>query len=163
MDIEEVASVIEDAAIKVHRTLGPRQLESTYQQCLAYELRKRGLQVNCEVALPVDYDGIDFDTGYRLDMLIEDMIIIENITDDALLAIHEAQLLAYLKLRDCHLGLLLHWNSVLMKNGIKRIAYDPPESSPRSLIGKQKKPQPFARFASMRSIKTTYSILRRLL
>ena len=163
MDIEVVAGMIVDAAIKVHRTLGPGLLESAYQECLAYELRKRGLQVDCEVALPVDYDGIDIDTGYRLDMLIEDMIIIENITDDDLSAIHEAQLLTYLKLRDCHLGFLLQWNSVLMKNGIKRIANDPPESSPGSVIRKQKKSHPFARFASMQSIKTTYSILRRLL
>jgi len=136
MDTEDVARMIVDAAIKVHRTLGPGLLESAYQQCLAYELRKRGLKVDCEVALPVIYDGINIDAGYRIDMLIEDMVIIENKTVDHLLPVHTAQLLTYLKLRDCHLGFLLNWNSVLMKTGIKRIVNNLPESNPRSVIRK---------------------------
>jgi GxxExxY protein len=131
MDIEEVARVIVDAAIKVHRTLGPGLLESAYQQCMAYELRKRGLKVDCEVALPVVYDGINIDAGYRIDMLIEDMVIIENKTVDHLLPIHEAQLLTYLKLRSCQLGFLLNWNSVLMKVGIKRLVNNLIEPSQR--------------------------------
>ena len=131
MDIEEVARVIVDAAIKVHRTLGPGLLESAYQQCMAYELRKRGLKVDCEVALPVVYDGIIIDAGYRIDMLIEDMVIIENKTVDHLLPIHVAQLLTYLKLRGCQIGFLLNWNSVLMKVGIKRLVNNLTEPDPR--------------------------------
>jgi len=122
MGIEEIAKTIVDAAIKVHRALGPGLLESAYQACLAYELRKRGLRVECELVLPVVYDGQQIDAGYRIDMLVENCIIIENKTVDQLLPIHEAQLLTYLKLRDCRLGFLLNWNVTLMKYGIKRMA-----------------------------------------
>jgi GxxExxY protein len=121
MGIEEIAKTIVDAAIKVHRALGPGLLESAYQACLAYELRKRGLRVECELVLPVVYDGQQIDAGYRIDMLVESCIIIENKTVDQLLPIHEAQLLTYLKLRDCRLGFLLNWNVTLMKYGIKRM------------------------------------------
>ncbi len=121
MDIEQVAKMTVDAAIKVHRALGPGLLESAYQGCLAYELRKRGLRAECEVLLPILYDGQRIDAGYRIDMLVEDCIIIENKTVDMLLPIHEAQLLTYLKLRDCRLGFLLNWNVRLMKNGIRRM------------------------------------------
>ena len=121
MGIEEIARTIVDAAIKVHRALGPGLLESAYQACLAYELRKRGLRVECELVLPVVYDGQQIDAGYRIDMLVESCIIIENKTVDQLLPIHEAQLLTYLKLRDCRLGFLLNWNVTLMKYGIKRM------------------------------------------
>jgi GxxExxY protein len=121
MDIEEVARQTVDAAIKVHRALGPGLLESAYQKCLEYELRKRGLQVECEVLLPVIYEGVQIDAGYRIDMLVEDCVIIENKTVEKLLPIHQAQLLTYLKLRDCRLGFLLNWNVPLMKQGIKRM------------------------------------------
>ncbi len=121
MDIEQIAKLIVDASIKVHRALGPGLLESAYQYCLAYELRKRGLKVDCEVSLPVRYDGQLIDAGYRIDMFVENSIIIENKSVDQLLPIHEAQLLTYLKLRDCRLGFLLNWNVKLMKNGIKRM------------------------------------------
>jgi GxxExxY protein len=121
MDIEEVAKIIVDSAIKVHRALGPGLLESGYQQCLAYELRKRGLQVNTEVLLPIVYDGQQIDAGYRIDMLVEGCVIIENKAVDQMLPIHQAQLLTYLKLRDCRLGFLLNWNVRLMKDGIKRM------------------------------------------
>lgn len=114
MGIEETARTIVDAAIKVHRALGPGLLESAYQACLAYELRKRGLRVECELVLPVVYDGQQIDAGYRIDMLVESCIIIENKTVDQLLPIHEAQLLTYLKLRDCRLGFLLNWNVTLI-------------------------------------------------
>jgi GxxExxY protein len=110
-----------DAAIKVHSALGPGLLESAYQACLAYELRKRGLRVVCEVLLPILYDGQQIDTGYRIDMLVEDCIVIENKVVDQLLPIHAAQLLTYLKLQDCRLGFLLNWNVALMKHGIKRM------------------------------------------
>ena len=121
MEIEEIAKVIVDAAIKVHRTLGPGLLESAYQQCLAYELRKRGLHVETEVELPLKYEEVQINVGYRIDLLVENQVIVENKTVDELAPIHQAQLLTYLKLRDCRLGFLLNWNVTLMKNGIKRM------------------------------------------
>jgi GxxExxY protein len=121
MGIEKVGRNIVDAAIKVHRALGPGLLESAYQKCLAYELDKRGLRVECEVVLPVVYDDQRIDAGYRIDMLVEDVVIVENKTVERLLPVHEAQLLTYLKLRDCRLGFLLNWNVPLMKQGIKRM------------------------------------------
>ena len=122
MDAERVAKEIVDAAIKVHRTLGPGLLESTYQLCLAHELRQRGLKVETELALPVEYEGLYLDAGYRIDMLIEEMVIVENKAVEKLLAIHAAQLLTYLKLRKCRVGFLLNWNVSLMKHGIQRMA-----------------------------------------
>ena len=105
----------------MHRALGPGLLESAYQAVLAYELRKRGLVVLCEVPQGVHYDGIDIDAGYRLDMLIEQAIIVENKSVQALAPVHEAQLLTYLKLSGCKLGFLINWNVPLIKDGIKRM------------------------------------------
>ncbi len=121
MDIEEVATHIVDAAIKVHRVLGPGLLESAYQHCHVYELRKRGMKVDTEVVLPIVYDGQLIDAGYRLDEFVEDNIVVENKAVDQLLPIHEAQLLTYLKMRKCKIGFLLNWNVTLMKHGIKRM------------------------------------------
>ena len=121
MDIEEVARQIVDAAIKIHRALGPGLLESAYQQVLAYELRKRGLVVETEVPLPLVYDGQRIDAGYKVDMLVEDLIIVENKAVEGILPVHAAQLLTYMKLRGCKLGFLLNWNVPLMKSGIKRM------------------------------------------
>jgi GxxExxY protein len=123
MDIEKIATIIVDSAIKVHRTLGPGLLESAYQQCHAYELRKHGMRVECELLLPIMYDGLKIDAGYRIDSLVEECIIIENKAIDKLMPIHEAQLLTYLKLRNCRLGFLLNWNVRLMRDGIKRMVY----------------------------------------
>jgi GxxExxY protein len=123
MDIEEIASRIVAAAMKVHTALGPGLLESSYQKCIQYELQKDGLAVECEVALPVVYDKIKIDAGYRIDMLIEKAVIIENKTVEKLLPIHEAQLLTYLKMKDCKLGFLLNWNVPRMKDGIKRMVH----------------------------------------
>ncbi|MCL4527956.1 MAG: GxxExxY protein [Chloroflexi bacterium] len=105
IDIEIVAKDIVDAAIKVHQEFGPGLLESAYQQCLAFVLRKRGRKVLTEVVVPIVYDGHQIDTGYRLDMLVDDLIIIENKTVEEILPIHLAQLLTYLKLKDYRLGL----------------------------------------------------------
>jgi len=121
MEIEEVARQIVDAAVRVHRELGPGLLESAYQTCLAYELGQRGLQVACEVPFPIQYGGIHIDGGYRADMLVEDCIIVENKTVDEILPVHQAQLITYLKLSGKHVGFLLNWNVPLMKQGIKRI------------------------------------------
>jgi GxxExxY protein len=131
LGLEEVAKSIVDCAIKVHRALGPGLLESAYQECLAYELRKRGLRVDCEVSLPLMYDGLRIDAGYRVDMIVEKCILIENKTVDHLAPIHEAQLLTYLKLMDYRIGFLLNWNVVLMKHGIKRLVNNLEETKRR--------------------------------
>jgi len=120
-DIEEIGRNIVHSAIKVHKALGPGLLESVYQKCLAYELEKVRLTVVCEVAIPVKYDEVSIDLGFRIDMLIQQAVIIENKTVERLLPIHEAQLLTYLKLTKLNLGYLLNWNVVLMKDGIKRM------------------------------------------
>jgi GxxExxY protein len=120
-DVEAVAHAIVDSAIKVHRALGPGLLESVYQQCLAYELTQAGLAVACEVNQPVTYREIEIQTGFRIDMLVKDCLIVENKTVEKLLPIHEAQLLTYLRLRNLRVGFLLNWNVLLMKYGIKRM------------------------------------------
>ncbi|MDO9309818.1 MAG: GxxExxY protein [Deltaproteobacteria bacterium] len=121
MNIEELGNAIIGAAIKVHRVLGPGLLESAYQKCLEYELRKTELRVECELALPVCYESLQIDAGYRIDMLIEGLIIIENKAVERLLPIHEAQLLTYLKMKGCRLGYLLNWNVPILRDGIKRM------------------------------------------
>jgi GxxExxY protein len=121
MNIEALGNSIIGAAIRVHRVLGPGLLESAYQKCLEFELRKLGLRVACEVSLPVQYETVRIDAGYRVDMFIEDLVIIENKTVEKLLPIHEAQLLTYLKMKGCCLGYLFNWNVPVMKDGIKRI------------------------------------------
>jgi GxxExxY protein len=121
MDIEDIATAIVDSAIQVHRVFGPGLLESAYQKCLSHELSKRGFKVETEIILPITYDGEEIDSGYRIDMRVNDCIIIENKTVDQLMPIHEAQLLTYMRLADIHLGFLLNWNVKLMKYGIKRM------------------------------------------
>ncbi len=123
MDIEEISKIIVNSAIKVHRQLGPGLLESAYQACLAYELTKRGLTVACEVSLPIRYEDLTIETGYRIDMLVENCVIIENKVVDQIHPIHEAQLLTYLKLKGCWLGYILNWNTLKMKDGIRRMVY----------------------------------------
>jgi len=121
MEIEDIGREIVDSAVKIHTALGPGLLESAYQACLTYELRKRGLRIECEVEQPIFYDGYRIQTGYRLDMLVEGCVIIENKAVDTLLPVHEAQLLSYLRLRDCHLGFLINWHVPLIKHGIRRM------------------------------------------
>jgi GxxExxY protein len=121
MDVEDVGREIVDSAIQIHRALGPGLLESAYQRCLAYELQKRGLQVETEIYLPVLYDGQQIDASYRIDMLVEDAVIIENKAVEKLLPIHTAQILTYLKLRQLWLGFLINWNVTLIKHGINRV------------------------------------------
>jgi len=107
-DIESTARQIVHAAVKVHKVLGPGLLESVYQKCLAYELEKLGLKVQCELPLPVHYDEIKIDAGFRVDMIVDDAVIIENKTVDKIAPIHEAQLLTYMKLAQIQLGFLLN-------------------------------------------------------
>jgi len=121
MDIELIATRIVEAAIKVHTALGPGLLESAYQKCMDYELKERGSRVECEVILPIAYEKIMIDAGYRIDMLVDSCVIIENKTAEKILPVHEAQLLTYLKMKNCNLGFILNWNVSRMKDGIKRM------------------------------------------
>ena len=123
-EIETVARDIVDCAIKVHRILGPGLLESADQQCHSYELCKRGRTVMTEVKLPIIYEDQKIDAGYRIDTIVDGLILIENKAIESLLPIHQAQLLTYLKLSGCKIGFLLNWNVQLMKNGIRRIVYN---------------------------------------
>ena len=123
-EIERVGGIVVDSAIQVHRALGPGLLESAYQACLAYELRLAGLDVRCEERLPVKYGTVLIDVGYRMDMLVEDLVVIENKSVEQLLPIHKAQLLTYLKISGHRLGYLLNWRVGLMKHGIKRMVLD---------------------------------------
>jgi GxxExxY protein len=121
MELNEISSAILAAAFKVHTAIGPGVLESVYQTCLHHELKRAGLKIEAQVAVPVHYDGINMETGYRIDLLVEDVVIVELKCVDALLPIHKAQLLTYLKLANKPLGLLLNFNVVHLREGIKRI------------------------------------------
>ena len=115
-----VSKLIVDAAMKVHTALGPGLLESTYSACLAQELRNKGLEVRTEVPLPVFYEGLKLEIGYRIDMLVDDLVVVEVKSIDAIAPIHQAQVLSYLKLSSKSLGLLINFNVVHLKDGIKR-------------------------------------------
>ncbi len=108
-------------AIEVHRALGPRLLESAYQECLCYELRAKGIAFGRQVALPVVYKSVKLDCGYRMDLVVDDRLVVELITVEKILPIHEAQLLTYLRLSGIRTGLLLNFNTAVLKNGIKRM------------------------------------------
>jgi len=131
VNLNEISGAIVDAAMKVHIALGPGLLESAYEGCLAHELRKRGHAVGVQVALPVIYDGVRIDVGYRLDLLVEDAVIVELKSVDKLAPIHEAQLLTYLKLSGKKVGLLINFNVLHLKDGIKRMVNNLPEDSPQ--------------------------------
>jgi GxxExxY protein len=120
-DLEKIATSLVDSFIQVHRALGPGLLESTYQKCLAHELRLRNIEVKCEVALPVRYKDIQIDAGYRIDTLVADCVIVESKCVQEFLPVHEAQILTYLKLSGHKLGFLVNWNVPLIKDGFKRM------------------------------------------
>jgi GxxExxY protein len=129
MEKDEISGVVGDAAMKVHTALGAGLLESVYQKCLQHELQKRSLKVECEVWLPVIYDGIKIEGGYKVDLLVEDSVIVELKVVEHLLEVHKAQLLSYLKLSGKELGLLINFNVVHLKDGIKRIVNSRPSAS----------------------------------
>lgn len=116
----EITSLIIGKAIEVHRILGPGLLESAYQRCLFYELINEGLKVEQEKALPIVYKDIKLDYGYRIDLLVEDKVVIELKTVEFFTDVHTAQVLTYMKLGNYQLGLLLNFHTKLLKNGIKR-------------------------------------------
>ena len=119
--MERTATELVDSVIKVHRALGPGMLESAYQSCLGHELERRGVEVRCEVLLPLKFEQLTIAAGYRADMILNNCVIVENKCVSALLPSHTAQLLTYLRLADFRLGFLVNWNSVLVKHGIKRL------------------------------------------
>ncbi len=120
--INRVTEAIIGGAIDVHRALGPGLLESAYEACLAFELGERGLKVERQKQLPIVYRSVTLDAGYRLDLLVEQSVIVEVKAVDGLEPIHDAQLLSYLKLSGCRVGLLINFNTKLLKKGIRRLA-----------------------------------------
>lgn len=126
-DLNALSEGIIGAGIAVHRELGPGLLESCYEACLEYELLKRGLAVKRQLPLPVIYDGMQVECGFRIDLLVNEEIIVELKATERIERIHEVQLLTYLKLTKKHLGLLMNFNAVKLIDGIKRIVRDFPE------------------------------------
>ena len=121
MTENELSRIVFDCALKVHQSLGPGLLESAYEECLFYELRKIGLRVEKQKPLPLIYEEVKLDVGYRIDIIVENKLIIEIKSVEALNDVHFAQLLTYLKLTNCKLGLLINFNVSLIKNGVKRV------------------------------------------
>jgi len=120
-ELNDVSGAIVDAAVRVHSTLGPGLLESVYEVCLEHELKKRGLEVKRQLLLPVVYEGVRLDAGLRLDMLVEDCVIVELKAVEQMGPVFDAQLLTYLKLTELRLGLLINFNVPVIKDGIKRV------------------------------------------
>ena len=123
MDENSLSNLIINRAIKVHTALGPGLLESAYHQCLYYELAKTGLRIEKEKPLPLIYEEVKLECGYRVDLLVEGKVIIEIKSVEAINDVYLAQVLTYLKLSNCKLGLLLNFNVIRMKDGIRRVVY----------------------------------------
>ena len=121
MTENELSKIVFDCALKVHQNLGPGLLESAYEECVFYELKKTGIEVLKQKALPLIYEEVKLDIGYRIDIIVENKLILEIKSVEALNDVHFAQLLTYLKLTDCKLGMLINFNVSLIKNGIKRV------------------------------------------
>lgn len=121
MHENEIAKIIFEAGLKVHKALGPGLLESAYEECMFYELKKLAIKVEKQKALPLIYEEVKLDVGYRIDLLVENKVIIEIKSVEALNDLHLSQLLTYLKLSNCKLGLLINFNTVLFKNGVRRV------------------------------------------
>lgn len=121
-EVDDVARIVVDAAYRVHSTLGPGLLERVYEVCLAHELRKRGLAIETQIELPVIYDGIRLDAGMRIDLVVEEKLLVELKAIETLHPVHKAQLLTYLKLTGYRLGLLINFNVRLIRDGIERLA-----------------------------------------
>jgi len=115
-----ITEAIIGAAIQVHRVLGPGLLESAYEACMAFELKKRGLRIEQQKPLPLVYDQVKLDCGYRMDLLVEEAVVVEVKSVDTLAPIHEAQVISYLKLSGCKVALLMNFNVLQLKDGIRR-------------------------------------------
>lgn len=118
---EEISKIVFESALKVHKALGPGLLESAYEECLFYELKKTNLKVEKQKPLPLIYEEVKLDIGYRIDIIVEDKFIIEVKSVETLNDVHLAQLLTYLRLTECKLGLLINFNVKLLKNGVRRV------------------------------------------
>ncbi|MFA6922671.1 MAG: GxxExxY protein [Bacteroidales bacterium] len=125
MDIEEIFKKVLDCSFQVHSALGPGLLESAYEECMYYELAQSGLKVDKQKPLPLVYKEVKLETGYRVDLFVENSVIVEIKSVDSLCDIHMAQILTYLKLSECKLGLLVNFNVRHLKDGIKRIIFNP--------------------------------------
>jgi GxxExxY protein len=121
MTENEISKIVFESALKVHKVLGPGLLESAYEECLFYELKKSNLKVEKQKALPLIYEEVKLDVGYRIDLLIENKFIVEVKSVEALNDVHLAQLLTYLRLSDCRLGFLINFNVKLLKEGERRV------------------------------------------
>jgi GxxExxY protein len=121
MTEDELSNIVIGLAIKVHKNLGPGLLESAYKECLFYEIQKSGLAVEKEKPMPLVYEAVKLDIGYRLDLLVENKLVIDTKSVEALNDVHLAQVLTYLKLSKCRLGLLINFNVKYLKDGIKRV------------------------------------------
>jgi GxxExxY protein len=125
----QIASVVVDSVFKVHKTLGPGLLESAYETVLVYELQKRGLAVATQVPVPIVYEAITLDTGFRADLIVENLVIIELKSVEKIIPVHKKQLLTYLRLADKRLGLLINFGEEMIKDGISRVVNGLPEKS----------------------------------
>jgi len=122
METDFLTQKVISCAVEVHKTLGPGLLESSYERCLMYELARSSLNAKSQVLLPINYKGVNIDAGYRLDILLPNQLIIELKSVDRLAPIHTAQLIAYLKLSDIKVGLLLNFNVLFLRDGIRRVS-----------------------------------------
>jgi GxxExxY protein len=120
LNVNDLTEIIIGAAISVHKELGPGLLESAYEACLAYELTERKLKVERQKGLPVVYRGVQLDCGYRIDVLVENQVVVEIKAVESIEPIHEAQLLSYLRLSGCEVGLLINFHVKVLKEGIRR-------------------------------------------
>ncbi len=125
----EIAAQVVDAAVRIHKELGPGLLESVYEAVLAHELSARGLRVARQVSIPIRFEGLTFDEGFRADLLVENLVIVELKSVQALSDVHRKQTLTYVRLARLRLGLLLNFGGALMKDGIVRIAHGLPEDA----------------------------------
>lgn len=122
LHLDALAKRVVDCGFRVHSTLGPGLLESAYEHCLAYEIQKHDIRFQRQVALPITYDGVRLDAGFRIDLLVEDAVIVEVKSVAEFAPIHQSQILTYLRLSGCRLGLLMNFNVKLFKQGVRRLA-----------------------------------------
>lgn len=122
MTENELATIVVDTAFRIHVALGPGLLESVYRAILVHELRKKGLEVEAEIGIPVDWDGIRLDVGFRADLIVEGKLVVELKSVENVAPVHKKQLLTYLRLTNCRLGLLINFGANLIKDGITRVA-----------------------------------------
>lgn len=127
MDPNVVSGAVVDAAMKVHSALGPGLMEGVYRRCLAHELRRRGLSVQEELHLPVVYDGVRIEMGYRIDLLVENAVVVETKSIARFSPVDDAQVLTYLRLSGVSIGLLMNFNVVHLRDGIKRLVHHAPD------------------------------------